>query len=55
MSIVEYLQPCSLCGQPVRVRSFTLATPDGLKKFCCAGCLSIYQLLSKESLSNNNN
>ena len=50
MSIVEYQQPCSLCGQPVLVRSFTLNTPDGLKKFCRAGCLSIYQLLNEENL-----
>jgi hypothetical protein len=51
MAIVEYQQPCSLCGQPVLVSSFTLTTPDELKKFCCAGCLSIYKLLNEYSLT----
>lgn len=55
MSIVEYQQPCSLCGQAVLVRNFTLTTANGLKKFCCVGCLSIYQLLNEENLSHTTN
>jgi len=38
---------CALCGQPVEIRGFTLFSEEGEKKFCCAGCLSIYQLLNK--------
>ncbi len=46
MSIIEYEKTCALCGQPAVLKSFTLNTPDGLLRFCCAGCLSIYQLLN---------
>lgn len=38
-------ESCVLCGQPVEIKGFTLPTNNGEKKFCCAGCLSIYQLL----------
>jgi hypothetical protein len=38
---------CALCKQPVEIEGFCLITADGKKKFCCAGCLSIYQLLNK--------
>jgi len=47
MPIIEYEKLCTLCGQQAVLRSFTLNTPDGLLKFCCAGCLSIYQLLNE--------
>ncbi len=47
MPIIKYEKSCTLCGQQVVLRSFTLNTPDGLQKFCCAGCLSIYQLLNE--------
>jgi hypothetical protein len=46
MTKVEYQDFCVLCGQPVEIAGFTLQTPGGMLKFCCAGCLSIYQLLN---------
>jgi hypothetical protein len=45
MSHVEYKVTCTLCGQAVDIEGFTLDDPEGVQKFCCAGCLSIYQLL----------
>lgn len=39
---------CALCGLPVQIHGFTLQSPHGEKKFCCAGCLSIYQLFHGE-------
>jgi len=50
MTKVEYRESCVLCGQPVEITGFTLETPDGILKFCCAGCLSIYQLLNDKNL-----
>jgi hypothetical protein len=47
MPIIEYEKSCTLCGQQAVLRSFTLNTPEGVLKFCCAGCLSIYQLLNE--------
>ena len=47
MPIIEYEKSCALCGQQAVLRSFTLNTPNGLQRFCCAGCLSIYQLLNE--------
>jgi hypothetical protein len=47
MPIIEYENACTLCGQKAVLKSFTLNTTDGLLKFCCAGCLSIYQLLNE--------
>lgn len=40
--------PCDLCGQPVLISGFALHTVEGQKKFCCEGCLSIFQLLNPE-------
>ena len=41
--------PCKLCGQSVEINGFSLNTQTGLQKFCCAGCLSIYQLLNEDT------
>lgn len=46
---VKYKDTCVLCGQPVEIEGFTIAAPQGLLKFCCAGCLSIYQLLNEDN------
>jgi hypothetical protein len=51
MPIIEYEKSCTLCGQRAVLESFTLNTTDGLLKFCCAGCLSIYQLLNEYQLT----
>jgi hypothetical protein len=37
--------PCDLCSLPVGVRPFLLATDKQTLKFCCEGCLGIYQML----------
>ena len=37
---------CALCGQPVRLEGFSLSS-GAMKKFCCGGCLSLYQLLNQ--------
>jgi hypothetical protein len=31
----------------VEITGFSLTTSNGVQKFCCAGCLSIYQLLNE--------
>jgi hypothetical protein len=46
MTDVEYKITCVLCGQSVEIEGFTLASPQGVLKFCCAGCLCIYRLLA---------
>ncbi len=50
MSNAKEQQPCVLCGQPVEITGFSLTTGSGLQQFCCAGCLSIYQLLNKDNV-----
>ena len=37
---------CALCGLPVEIEGFNLETEQGLEKFCCAGCLCMYQLIN---------
>jgi hypothetical protein len=46
MAIIKYEATCKLCGQQAVLKNFTLSTADGLLKFCCEGCLNIYQLLN---------
>jgi len=41
---------CALCGLPVEVDGFTTNTTEGLKLFCCAGCVSVYRLLNGDKL-----
>jgi hypothetical protein len=50
MAIIEYKETCALCGQPVEIKGFTLTTLEAVQKFCCAGCLSLYQLLNKNTI-----
>ncbi|MGZ8190364.1 MAG: heavy metal translocating P-type ATPase metal-binding domain-containing protein [Methylococcaceae bacterium] len=54
MATIEYKETCLLCGQPVKIDGFALDTVEGKSKFCCAGCLSIYQLLHEDTIINNN-
>lgn len=44
----KIIDPCPLCSQPVEIKGFSLQTKEGLKLFCCAGCVSIFQLLNEE-------
>ncbi len=56
MAHVKYQVTCDLCGLPVKIYGFTLTSPQGVLKFCCAGCQSIYHLLNEnESTPSNNN
>jgi endogenous inhibitor of DNA gyrase (YacG/DUF329 family) len=55
METIKQQENCALCGLTVEIEEFSLATPDGLQKFCCAGCLSIYQLLNDEQITPNDN
>ena len=48
-------EPCALCSQPVKITGFALTTQEGLKRFCCEGCKSIYQLLNESKLLSNTN
>ena len=62
MGIVECKDICALCGQKVVINGFSLSGKEGVKKFCCQGCLSIYELLNdctgltnpNQTLNNNN-
>ena len=55
MPIIEYEKTCTLCGQQAVLRSFTLNTPEGQRRFCCAGCLNIYQLLNQDNATQSDN
>jgi hypothetical protein len=43
--------PCDLCGLPVDVPDFELTTRDGIKHFCCEGCLGIYTMLHEDEVA----
>jgi hypothetical protein len=45
VTTVEYKDNCGLCGVSVEIKGFSLTSEKGIQSFCCAGCLSIYQLL----------
>ena len=36
---------CDLCGLDVGVRPFTLNTAEKQYRFCCEGCMGIYEML----------
>lgn len=44
------LPACDLCGLPVEIPDFQLSTTNGLKKFCCEGCLGIYEMLHADEI-----
>ncbi len=44
-------ETCSLCGQPVEIEGFMCHEASGDKHFCCAGCLSVYELLNENNLT----
>lgn len=41
---------CDLCGLAVEVEGFNVVTTEGLKLFCCEGCLSVYRLLNGDKI-----
>lgn len=44
------MSKCALCGLPVEVEGFSVETVEGLKLFCCEGCLSVYRLLNGDEI-----
>jgi hypothetical protein len=46
----EEKKACALCGEPVLIPGFTLKTRNELKRFCCLGCLCIYQILNEKEI-----
>jgi len=52
---VKYNKNCDLCGLPVEIDGFILRADEGTKSFCCAGCLSIYQLFYTNNPTKENN
>lgn len=48
-------ETCTLCGLPVEIEDFYLSTKQSVQKFCCAGCLSVYQLLNDEHIVSDDN
>ena len=51
MVTVKYDKRCNLCGLPVEIEGFSLVVDKKALTFCCAGCLSIYQLIYTNCLS----
>jgi len=41
---------CDLCSLPVEVDGFQVETTEGVKIFCCEGCLSVYRLLNGDKI-----
>lgn len=41
---------CDLCGLPVELPDFWLATKEGIRHFCCEGCLGIYKMLHEDEI-----
>ncbi len=41
---------CALCGLAVEIQGFDVQTIEGIKLFCCAGCLSVYRLLNGDKI-----
>ncbi|MBS1211989.1 MAG: hypothetical protein H6R26_605 [Proteobacteria bacterium] len=45
----EY-KACDLCSLPVEVEGFELMTRSGVKRFCCEGCVGIYEMLHGDEI-----
>jgi len=47
----ESIVKCALCGLAVQIEGFTVETKEeGIKRFCCAGCVSVYRLLNGDKI-----
>jgi hypothetical protein len=55
MDTIKYQETCTLCGLVVEIEGFSLTTQEGLQTFCCAGCLTIYQLLNDQQTDHDDN
>jgi len=45
------MKKCDLCDLLVETDGFQLATTEGVKVFCCEGCLSVYRLLNGDKIN----
>lgn len=41
---------CDLCHLPIEVSGFELMSDTGVKRFCCEGCVGVYQMLHGDTL-----
>ena len=41
---------CDLCNLPVEISGFELMTRTGLKRFCCEGCVGVYEMLNGDAI-----
>lgn len=55
METIKHRKTCELCGLAVEIDGFSVTTQEGLQNFCCAGCLSIYQLLNENDIIHDDN
>ena len=46
----DKITKCALCGLAVEIDGFSVQTSEGLMRFCCAGCLSVYRLLNGDKI-----
>ncbi|MCX7066387.1 MAG: heavy metal translocating P-type ATPase metal-binding domain-containing protein [Methylococcales bacterium] len=51
----QHQEFCTLCGLAVEIEGFSVTTQKGHQRFCCAGCLSIYQLLNDDDIIHDDN
>jgi hypothetical protein len=45
------MKKCDLCDLDVEVEGFKVDTTEGVKLFCCEGCLSVYSLLNGDKIN----
>jgi len=48
--MAEEKPSCDLCSLPVEIPDFRLQTRNGVKQFCCEGCLGIYRMLHEDEI-----
>lgn len=41
---------CDLCNLPVEISGLELMTLTGLKRFCCEGCVGVYEMLNGDTI-----
>ncbi len=51
----QHQESCTLCGLAVEIEGFSVTTQEGLQTFCCAGCMSIYQLINDDDIIHDDN
>jgi Putative metal-binding domain of cation transport ATPase len=46
--IADKKTECDHCTLPVQIEGIEVLTKEGLKKFCCEGCKSLYAMLHND-------